>query len=264
MLKKIINISLWIIALLIIVLGLSFANKNQQKTKLTKPVIKIDYASEDRFIDENDVLKEVVQSTNDTSRLLNSLDVTQIEERLKNNFAIKDAQVYKTIDGKLEVLVLQNRPIVRIINNKNESYYIDEDGFLMPTSTKFTARLLVVNGNIFSRYTSYNNQKLDLMEDSLKATTLLDELYQLATFIDGSEFWKAQIEQIYVNKELEIELIPKVGNHIIVFGKPNNINAKFKKLIVFYEKGLSKTGWNEYSKVDLSYKNQIVCTKIYN
>lgn len=262
--KKIINIALWIIALSLMVVGLSFANKNQQKQKLTKPVIKIDFASENRFIDENDVLKEVIQKENDATRLLNSLDVTQIEERLKNNFAIKNAQVYKTIDGKLEVSVVQNRPIVRIINNKNESYYIDEDGFLMPTSTKFTARLLVVNGNIFSRYTSYNNQKLDLMEDSLKATTLLDELYQLATFIDGSEFWKAQIEQIYVNKELEIELIPKVGNHIIVFGKPNNINAKFKKLIVFYEKGLSKTGWNEYSKVDLSYKNQIVCTKIYN
>ncbi|PKP44601.1 MAG: hypothetical protein CVT95_10910 [Bacteroidetes bacterium HGW-Bacteroidetes-12] len=262
--KKIINIALWLIALSLIVVGLSFANKNQQKVKLTTPIIKIDYASENRFIDENDVLKEVIQTENDTTRLLNLLDVAQIEERLKNNFAIKNAQVYKTVDGKLEVSVVQNRPIVRVINNKNESYYIDEDGFLMPTSTKFTARLLVVNGNIFSRYTSYNKQKLDLMSDSLKATTLLDELYQLATFIDGSEFWKAQIEQIYVNKELEIELIPKVGNHIIVFGKPNNINAKFKKLIVFYEKGLSKTGWNEYSKINLSYKNQIVCTKIYN
>lgn len=262
--KKIIHIILWFLSLSIIVVGLGFANKNQQKTKLTKPVIKIDYASENRFIDESDVLKEIVQSANDTSKLLNALDVTQIEERLKNHFAIKDAQVYKTIDGKLEVSVLQNRPIVRVINNKNESFYIDEDGFLMSTSTKFTARLLVANGNIFSRYNSYAMQKLDLMEDSVKAITLLDELYQIAAFIDGSDFWKAQIEQIYVNKELEIELIPKVGNHIIVFGKPNNIESKFKKLLVFYEKGLSKTGWNEYSKVNLSYKNQIVCTKIYN
>lgn len=246
------------------VVGLSFANKNQQKQKLTKPIIKIDFASENRFIDENDVLKEVVQSTNDTSRLLNSLDVTQIEERLKNNFAIKDAQVYKTIDGKLEVLVLQNRPIVRVINKKGQSFYIDEDGFLMSTSTKYTSRLLVVSGEIHSTYNEFNSQNFNTMDDSIKYTTILDEIYELAKYIDGSEFWKAQIEQIYVNKEFELELIPKVGNHIIVFGKPNSIETKFKKLFVFYEKGLSKTGWNEYSKVDLSYKNQIVCTKIYN
>lgn len=244
--------------------GLSFANKNQQKLKISTPIINIDYVSEHRFIDENDVLKEVLYSLKDTSKLLMQLNVTQIEERLKNHFAIKEVQVYKTIDGKLVAKVKQNRPIVRIINQKNEGFYIDEDGFLMPLSQKYTARLLVVNGRIKENYNQFYQQNLANLNDSLKSTTLLDEIYQLATFIDNSTFWKAQIEQIYVNKELEIELIPKVGNHIIVFGKPNNIAAKFKKLYVFYEKGLSKTGWNEYSKVDLSFKNQIVCTKIYN
>ena len=264
MLKKIIHIALWIIALSVIVVGLSFANINQEKTVLTKPIIKIDYASENRFIDEADVLKEVIQPTNDSLKLLNSLNVTQIEERLKNHFAIKDAQAYKTIDGKLEVSVLQNRPIIRVINKNGQSFYMDEDGFLMATSSKYTARLLVVSGEINSTYNEFNSQNFNTMDDSIKSITLLDEIYELAKYIDGSEFWKAQIEQIYVNKELELEVIPKVGNHIIVFGKPNSIEAKFKKLFVFYEKGLSKTGWNEYSKVDLSYKNQIVCTKIYN
>ena len=67
---------------------------------------------------------------------------------------------------------------------------------------------------------------------------------------------EAQIEQIAVNKLLEFELVPKVGNHKIVFGGIENLEGKFEKLMIFYKKGLSKTGWNEYSEINLKYKNQ--------
>ena len=126
--KEIINISLWIIALVLIIVGLSFANKNKLYMQLSKPVIDIDYNSENRFIDETDVLKEIIHNPQDTSKYLYAFDVTTIEERLKNNFAIRDAQVYKTVDGKIVAWVKQNRPIARVINHKNESFYMDEDG----------------------------------------------------------------------------------------------------------------------------------------
>ncbi|MBL1231635.1 MAG: hypothetical protein COA31_002845 [Flavobacteriales bacterium] len=261
--KEIINISLWIIALVLIIVGLSFANKNKLYMQLSKPVIDIDYNSENRFIDETDVLKEIIHNPQDTSKYLYAFDVTTIEERLKNNFAIRDAQVYKTVDGKIVAWVKQNRPIARVINHKNESFYMDEDGYLMSLSEKYTARLLVINGNVKPSYNQYYKKNLSQLDDSLATKTIIDELYQLAQLIDNSEFWKAQIEQVYVNKELEIELIPKVGNHIIVLGKPEHMEAKLNKLYYFYREGLSKTGWNEYSEINLSFNNQIVCKKNY-
>ena len=93
---------------------------------------------------------------------------------------------------------------------------------------------------------------------------MLDDIYQISKFIDQSEFWKAQIEQVYVDKDLEFVIIPKVGNHKIVFGGIENLAGKFEKLMIFYKQGLSKTGWNEYSEINLKYKNQVVCTKRYN
>ena len=55
-----------------------------------------------------------------------------------------------------------------------------------------------------------------------------------------------------------------VGNHKIVFGGVENLESKFEKLMFFYKKGLNKTGWNEYSEINLKYKDQVVCTKRYN
>jgi len=171
--------------------------------------------------------------------------------------------VYKTVNGELKVDVKQRKPIARIFPNDQKSYYLGETGQLIPKSHKYAARLLVVNGNLeepFDKRYLYNYATLN---DTLKNKTLLDDIYKLTKYIDKSEFWKAQIEQVYVNKVSDFELIPKVGNHKIVFGGIENLEAKFEKLLIFYEKGLSKTGWNEYSEINLKYKNQVVCKKRY-
>ena len=49
----------------------------------------------------------------------------------------------------------------------------------------------------------------------------------------------------------------------IVIGEVYNLESKFNKLMLFYEEGLSKTGWNEYKTINLKYKDQVVCTKRY-
>ena len=59
----------------------------------------------------------------------------------------------------------------------------------------------------------------------------------------------------------EIELIPRVGNHIILLGSEEEMEAKFEKLMLFYKKGVQQTGWNQYSIINLKYKNQLVCVK---
>jgi len=69
------------------------------------------------------------------------------------------------------------------------------------------------------------------------------------------------IEQLYINKKSEFELIPKIGNHTILFGDIKEMKDKFEKLIAFYKQGISKSGWNKYKTINLKFKNQVVCTK---
>jgi cell division protein FtsQ len=87
------------------------------------------------------------------------------------------------------------------------------------------------------------------------------ELFGLAEYINGNKFWKAQIQQIYVNEDGDFELIPLVGSHVIVFGTFDKPDVKFSKLEALYRNGLSVKGWNTYNVINLKYENQVVTEK---
>jgi cell division protein FtsQ len=70
----------------------------------------------------------------------------------------------------------------------------------------------------------------------------------------------AQVEQVNINN-YEMELIPKLGNHIIQFGEGTNVDAKFNRLLLFYKQIMNKTGWNYYSLLDVRYDKQLVAVR---
>jgi cell division protein FtsQ len=86
-------------------------------------------------------------------------------------------------------------------------------------------------------------------------------LFTLVTFISDNRFWNEQIVQVYVNGRNEFELIPRVGSQVIELGGIDNLTEKFENLRLLYEEGFSQTGWNQYGRISLKYKNQVVCTK---
>ena len=73
--------------------------------------------------------------------------------------------------------------------------------------------------------------------------------------------YSTQIQQIFVNKEKEFELIPLVGAQIILFGKIDNYKDKFRNLEATYKRGFLYKGWNKYKKINLKYENQVICEK---
>ena len=163
-----------------------------------------------------------------------------MEKNIANHPSVQNANAFSDIRGNIKVEIKQRNPIVRV-QTVNKSFYIDESGKKMPLSEVYTSRVLVITGNV-------NYYKID-------------ELFLMAKFITDSPFWKAQIMQMHLEENKEITLIPRVGYQQIVFGEPINIEEKFMKLKLFYEKGMSDKGWNNYSHINLKFKNQIVCTK---
>ncbi|NUM51665.1 MAG: hypothetical protein HUU48_11175 [Flavobacteriales bacterium] len=262
--KKIISITYWSLLLIAISTALAFSEKAQNHSSVRSLKIDIHGLNKNLFIDEKDIL-QIVQPGNDTfkSTYANTLSVMQLEKKINNIPAIKNAEVYKTINGELQISIEQRNPIVRIFNLSGESYYIDEEGTLMPLSNKYTSHVLVVSGNINDRYANrYSLSITNISEnDTLKNISLLDDIFLLAQYIHSNPFWKAQIEHLYVNKDFEFELIPRVGNHRIVFGDATQIDEKFNKLKFFYKKALNKIGWNEYKTINIKFNNQVVCSK---
>ncbi len=260
--KKYLNIAFWIFVGIYFFVVLGFVSSRQKKALCTSiNVIYID-SLEHHFVDKDDLIKLIDEKDGKVlGRPINKLNISKLEDIISAQPYVKSAEVYSEINGILNVEIAQRMPIIRIINNKNQSFYIDNEGYLLPLSKKVSLRLLVASGNInFSpdfdtTIYIFDNQNNDTNKK------VLQNLLTLADYINNNDFWKAQIQQIYVNKDNELELVPLVGAQIIYFGNINNYQKKFKKLEATYKKGFLYKGWNKYKSINLKYENQVVCEK---
>jgi cell division protein FtsQ len=159
------------------------------------------------------------------------------------------------MDGIINVEISQRQPILRMMNRNDQDFYVDQHGLKIPLSANFTARVIVANGYIDEAFA--NNV------DSLH-NAIAKELFKTADFIRRDSLWDAQISQIYVNKDHEIELIPRVGNNRILLGNADSLESKFHNLLVFYKKALPLVGWDAYKVINIKYANQVVAIRNEN
>lgn len=173
---------------------------------------------------------------------MDSVDTGKIEDILAVHPLIDEVECYKTPNGKLHVEVTQRIPIIRIMSRNGANYYIDNKGEVMPPESRCIAHLAVATGKIDTAYAR-------------------KELYDFGMFLQNNKFWNSQIEQLHITSANEVELVPRVGDHIIFLGKIDNYEEKLERLKEFYRKGLNKVGWNKYDRINLEFSNQIICTK---
>ena len=263
MLKKILNISLWVVLFAGIFFLMAFAETKRNTTPCKNIDIRVVQNDTDFFITPAEVRSLIAQQQGVlTGKPMDKINILQLEKMLSANPYIADAQVYATLDGNLEMKITQKKPIVRIINSDDESYYLDADGYVVPLSSNYTARTLVVNGNINEPYKMYANKNIKKSMNDTSMHTALKGIYKLSDYIYHNAFWKAQITQVYMDSTNDFCLIPRVGRQRIIFGSADDMDQKFAKLWILYHEGLNSTGkWNDYSTINLKYKHQIVCTK---
>ncbi len=263
--KKIFNIAIWVLLLSGMVVTLAFVSRKEASLPCKSLDIKIEQDPDNFFVQPEDIRKLIVQRGDSiVNQPVSTVNVPALEHILNSQADISKAQVYLTVDGEVKVDIRQRRPLLRIIDKYNDSYYIDDEGKFMPLSDKFTSKVLLANGFFREPYNAHYIYTIKDIEadSSLRDSTIVDDLYELAKYIDANEFWKAQITQIYVTADREIELVPRAGDQKIILGDISDLDDKFKKLLIFYKQGLNTTGWwNSYSVINLKFKNQVICTK---
>jgi cell division protein FtsQ len=263
--KKILVTVLWIIAISGLMTSLAFVSKKETVVRSGKVNITINATGENEFIDEDDVkvfFAERSDALNNTE--LKNININALEKALNTHPAVENADLSVAVNGDIKIEVKQRTPLVRVFNMSGESYYIDTQSKLMPLSDKYTARVLVVNGNIFEPYSRRYQFSVKEIADNktFKEVSMLDDIYQMAEYISHDTLLSGLIHQLSINADKEFEMYPAIGDHKIIFGEAVDIADKFEKLKVFYKEGLNKTdNWNKYAIVNLKYKNQVVCTK---
>jgi len=252
--KRILIGSAWAICLGGLVVLMSFIEF--KKSGVFCKAVKIYIPGNQYFIDKEEVdhiLK--VHKHQLVGRNMESINLHALENKLKANPFIESAKVYADMDGVIKVEISQRQPVMRMMNQAGQDFYIDQNGLKIPMSSNFTAKVLVANGFIDEVY----GGKLDTLH-----TDIAKQLYKTVQFINKDSLWIAQIAQLYVNTNHEIELIPRVGANRILLGNADSLENKFHNLLVFYKQALPQVGWDRYKIINIKFANQVVGVKSDN
>lgn len=259
--KRILRITGMMAAIIGVLLALGFVERTADRTPISDLQVRVDGVEGMHFIDERAIRREVLdQGTAVMGAATGEVDVPAIEQRLRAIPSVQKAEVFHTMDGVLHVHVKQREPIVRVFNADGKSFYIDKQGWTMPTSANYTARVLVVTGALNEPGATAGVRSV-FESDSVEHRFHSDDIHRLAMFIRKDPFWNALIDQVVVTADGEFELIPRVGNNRILIGDGTAMEQRFEKLRLFYQEGMPQADWRRYARIDLRFADQIVCTK---
>ena len=121
------------------------------------------------------------------------------------------------------------------------SYYIDSNGGVMPLSKNYTERVPFVTG-----FVKKSN---------------LDIVYKVADYVLKDEFLKQNVIEIHQNKNNSIDLKLRQTKFVVHLGQIKQLEKKISNLKAFYIKATKDKVLDKYSKVNLQFGNQVVCTK---
>ncbi|HMQ46491.1 MAG TPA: hypothetical protein PKA00_02765 [Saprospiraceae bacterium] len=208
---------------------------------------------DDRLINEDNIKAVILNSFGYELEGLKieEVNLERLEQVLENEPFILNADVYADGRSNIQIRVTQRAPVLRIMGNNNQNYYLDKTGYQMPLSDLLAAKVLIATGNL----APYQEDFLDKKRNTLK------DVFLLAEVIRADAFLNAMIEQIHVSNKGDMTLIPKLGNQKIIFGKLDNVENKFRRLKTFYKEAMPYEGWRKFEVIDLQYKNQVVCKR---
>lgn len=202
-----------------------------------------------RFLDEDEIAAMIEKSGEPViGHYLALINTNKLEKILSSYTTLDHVEIFRKVEakgfsfhGKLVVNVDERTPMLRF-KNSTDDYYMDSNGVHIPVSPKYVDRILIVSGTI-------------------PEGPVEKGLLKMADFVNKDEFWRAQIEQVFVQENGELLLLPQVGNYLIEFGTPEEHELKFRNLKAVYQHGFRNLGWNKYKTISVKYRNQVVCTK---
>jgi cell division protein FtsQ len=231
-----------------VLFGAAMVKKNQKNCSGVQ--IEISGATQHMFMDEKEILEILNLSGKLKGTAIGKINLRGLERLLEKNSWIQNAEMYFDNNQKLQVKVLERQPIARVFVQGGHSFYVDSASLRLPLSDKLSARVPV--------FTNFPSNKAILAKPD---SSLLEGIVKLASFIQTDSFWMAQIAQININPHSKFEVVPLIGDQLIMIGDAELLDKKFSRLKSFYQQALLQQGINTYEKLDLRFENQVVAVR---
>jgi cell division protein FtsQ len=257
MLRKAIYIIITFLLLGGAILLASFAGLENRKSVCRSFSLKVVNPQDEPLITEEELLDNLKKRFGHVEgKNLDKVPVFEIEQYLNTVPYLQNTNVFSTLNGDIVATVQAREPVIRIITKFDEGCLIDTCGVMMPLNPRHPVRVLVASGNINVKLDTISGHISDMAEGAV-----IRNIQRIAMLINQDEFLDALIGQIYLNELNEVELIPKIGNQSILLGDFENMAKKLMNLKAFYLQIMKHTGWEKYSIINLTYDNQVVCSK---
>jgi cell division protein FtsQ len=249
--KKVFFLTVWLLVGAGTVVLLIAAARQQNEKVCTGVLVQLIGPEGVEYVSKQQILSAISGGRPDLleGTKIKTFDLQQLEELLEQNLWIRNAELFFDNTGVLRIDIIEREPVARIFSVSGESFYIDETGQQLPTKINQVARVPV--------FTSFPAMTYPL---SVKDSLLLMQVKDIGTYLLKHKFWMAQIEQVDINN-YELELVPKLGKHLILFGEGIQAEQKFNRLLMFYKQVMKKAGWNYYSVLDLRFQKQLVAVR---
>jgi cell division protein FtsQ len=226
--------------LLVLISGLFYSTISVNNLRdISKTDIYI-HDSSNLFITKDSIKSAVIEIITTKNIHKSSVHLKALEFELNKIELVKKSDVFIDVNGTMVIDIEQRKPIARFIDNK---FYLDEDGFVMPKSKYYSARVPVIKG-----YTNSQDQ--------------LDLIYKLSNYIKDDKFLSQSATEILIDSNSNFSIKLRDYRFKILIGQLNNLDLKIKNFKAFYINASANQILNKYSVINLQFDNQVVCVKI--
>ena len=242
---------LWSIAGAALIVLFVVAWKAKEEKKCTS--IQIELVGENTaalFMDEKEILQIIHEQGVKEGLPIGDVNLNTLEKYLQTIRWVKNVELFLDNTQTLQVKIEQRIPIARIFTASGNSFYIDKEGLQLPLK-----QLTVLRLPVFTNFPS-DQEKLS-KPDSL----LLNDILHFTKAVATDSFFMAQTAQVNIATNGDFELVPSVGDHLVLIGSVENIEDKLNRLYTFYKKVWVQSGLNAYQVIDCRFDNQIVALK---
>jgi cell division protein FtsQ len=229
------------ILLLFVVLFLyAFTSVRSHDLPIEKTSVK--FVGKDHLLISKDMVNKLLIQNQQSLECMSKdiLDLNALESKISSHPMIETAEVYMTVNGEVRVEVEQRTPLARVISEP--SFYIDSQGKMMPLSSEFSARVVLVHGDV------------DLSN--------LNVLNHLLQHVKSDDFLNLYVTEIAIDENNQFSLYMRTYDFKVVVGTLENLNEKMKNFKAFYQKAKKDKLLDTYKTVNLQFNRQVVCTKI--
>lgn len=226
--------------LLVLISGLFYSTISVNNLRdISKTDIYI-HDSSNLFITKDSIKSAVIEIITTKNIHKSSVHLKALEFELNKIELVKKSDVFIDVNGTMVIDIEQRKPIARFIDNK---FYLDEDGFVMPKSKYYSARVPVIKG-----YAKTQDQ--------------LDLIYKLSNYIRDDKFLSQSATEILIDSNSNFSIKLRDYRFKILIGQLNNLDLKIKNFKAFYINASANQILNKYSVINLQFDNQVVCVKI--